>query len=92
MSSSRTVLAGQKPTTAWAVSQRPSTIFLSMACASRKTRVASSPTTSSCRMSGYLPARSQVWKYGAQSMKGTSSARSMFLITRRPMNLGAGGW
>ena len=46
------VLAGYRPITPCAVSQRPSTIFLSMAWASANTRWASSPTTASFRMAG----------------------------------------
>ncbi|MNV90128.1 hypothetical protein D3C71_1844790 [compost metagenome] len=60
MSSSFTVLAGYSAITPDAVSQRPSMIFFSMAWPSANTRVASSPTISSCRMAGYGPARSQV--------------------------------
>ena len=62
-----------------------------MACASVNTFFACSPTTSSFRIAGYGPARSQVWKNGAQSMYCATSFRSKFLNTRRPMNLGATG-
>ena len=55
------------------------------------TRTASVPTTSSFRIAGNGPARSQVWKNGPQSMYFASSVRSKFLNTRRPMNLGTGG-
>ncbi|OGB36563.1 MAG: hypothetical protein A3B67_10635 [Burkholderiales bacterium RIFCSPHIGHO2_02_FULL_66_10] len=39
-------------------------------------------------MAGYGPARSHVWKNGAQSMYLAISARSKFLNWRLPMNLG----
>ena len=91
MVSSSTVLAGQKPTTPFACSQRPSMARCSRRLPSLNTRTASAPTISSFRMSGNLPARSQVWKNGAQSMQLANSARSKFLNTRRPMNLGWGG-
>ncbi|MDT4852398.1 hypothetical protein FQZ97_866290 [compost metagenome] len=91
MSSSFTVLAGQKPTTPLALSQRPSMRRLSMRWPSAYTRTASVPTISSFRMAGNGPARSQVWKNGPQSMYLASSVRSKFLNTRRPMNLGTVG-
>jgi hypothetical protein len=68
MSSSFTLLAGHRPITALAVSQRPSIRRLSMRWPSEYTRTASAPTTSSFRMPGKAPARSQVWKNGPQSM------------------------
>jgi hypothetical protein len=47
-----------------ACSQRPSMARCSMRLPSLNTRCASWPTTSSRRMSGKRPARSQVWKNG----------------------------
>ena len=89
--SSPTLLAGYKPTTAWACNQRPSIRRFNMRLPSLKTRCASVPTTSSFKMAGKGPAKSQVWKNGPQSMKGSNSARSKFLNTRLPMNFGAVG-
>ena len=66
--SSPTALAGQKPTTALAVSHFSATMRFSMACASANSFLASAPTTLSSRMRGYLPGSSQVWKNGVQSM------------------------
>src|SRR3569832_1197917 len=91
MSSSLTVLAGQKPTTALAMSQRPSIRRLSMRWPSAYTRTASVPTTSSFKMSGKRPARSQVWKNGPQSMYFANSTKSKFLNARRPGGGGGGG-
>ena len=62
------LLAGQKPTTALALMSFLLTISLSMACASMNSDVATSPTTSSSNISGYLPANSQVTKKGVQSI------------------------
>ncbi|MNT28396.1 hypothetical protein D3C72_1640820 [compost metagenome] len=68
ISSSLTLFAGSRDTTPLAVSQRPSMSFFSKAWPSAYTLVAASPTTSSVRMAGKGPARSQVWKNGPQSM------------------------
>ena len=66
--SSPTAFAGQKPITALAVTHFSATMRLSIACASANSFLASGPTTLSSRMRGYLPASSQVWKKGVQSM------------------------
>ena len=66
--SSPTELAGKKPITARAASSARAIISLSMRRASAYRLLAASPTTGSVRMSGNLPANSQVLKNGIQSM------------------------
>ncbi|MCY1424547.1 hypothetical protein D9M71_402970 [compost metagenome] len=62
-----------------------------MAWASLNSVVAASPTTSSVRMRGYLPARSQEMKNGVQSMYSASTFRSMSSSTFTPVKEGTGG-
>ncbi|MCY1301205.1 hypothetical protein D9M69_454970 [compost metagenome] len=92
MSSWSTWLAGQKPNTARALISLPSINCLSIAWASLNSAVAASPTTSSVRMRGYLPARSQEMKKGVQSMYWASTARSMSSSTWTPVKLGLATW
>ena len=66
--SSPTAFPGQKPTTALARIQFSATTRFSIACASANSLLASTPTTLSSRMRGYLPDSSQVEKNGVQSM------------------------
>src|SRR3954447_24217444 len=61
-------LAGQKPTTPFAVNHFSSIIFLSNACASLYSFVASAPTFASVNMFGNFPCNSQAIKNGCQSI------------------------
>ena len=62
----------------------------SIACASAKTKVACSPTTSSVKIAGYLPNNSQVLKKGVQSIYGTKVSKSTSTICL-PITLGCTG-
>ncbi|MNV41232.1 hypothetical protein D3C71_1328620 [compost metagenome] len=73
--SSPTLLAGHSPNTALAVSHFSSTMRASIARASRYNSLAWVPTISSVRMAGYLPASSQAWKNGVQSITWTRSSK-----------------
>jgi len=66
-------LAGHSPNTAFAVSHFSATIRPSMAWASANSSLAWVPTTSSVRIAGYLPASSQAWKNGVQSISSINS-------------------
>ena len=66
--SSLTLLAGKIPTTALACNNFSSITFLNMALASSNKADADSPTTLSVKISGNLPANSQVLKNGTQSI------------------------
>ncbi|MCY1461763.1 hypothetical protein D9M71_794520 [compost metagenome] len=90
MSSSCTWLAGQKPNTARALISFSSISLFSIAWASLNSEVAASPTTSSVRMRGYLPARSQEMKNGVQSMYSARVRRSMSSSTLMPVKEGVG--
>ncbi|CAB5329875.1 hypothetical protein IST419_05873 [Burkholderia multivorans] len=85
-------MAGQKPNTARALISFSSISFFSIAWASLNNEVAASPTTSSVRMRGYLPARSQEMKNGVQSMYSASTARSISSSTLTPVKEGVGAW
>src|SRR5471032_319664 len=63
----------------------------SISFASAYNAVAASPTTSSLRMRGNLPARSQEMKNGVQSMYSASTFRSMLSSTREPVKVGLTG-
>ncbi|MNN22013.1 hypothetical protein D3C81_1353560 [compost metagenome] len=91
MSSSCTWLAGQKPNTARALISFSSINLRSISLASLYSEVAASPTTSSWRMRGNLPARSQDMKNGVQSMYSASTSRSMLSSTRAPVKVGLTG-
>ncbi|MCY1382526.1 hypothetical protein D9M69_705540 [compost metagenome] len=54
--------------------------------------VAASPTTSSVRMRGNLPARSQEMKNGVQSMYSARVRKSMSSSTLMPVKEGTAGW
>src|SRR5512140_1901155 len=82
--SSPAEFAGHSPYTPLAASQRPFTMRSSIAWPSFSTLRAASPTTGSCRMSGYLPARSHAWKNGPQSMNGTSLSSGYLRSAMRP--------
>ena len=71
--SSPTLFAGHSPNTAFAVSHFSRMIVSSIARASRYNSLACVPTTGSVRIAGYLPASSQAWKNGVQSITSTRS-------------------
>ncbi|MCY1182960.1 hypothetical protein D9M73_235450 [compost metagenome] len=85
-------MAGQKPNTALALISFSSISFLSIAWASAYSAVAASPTTSSLRMRGNLPARSQEIKNGVQSMYSARVRKSMSSSTLTPVKEGTAGW
>ena len=90
MSSSFIVLAGNIPSTAFAVSQFSETILCNIIWASANKLVACSPTTSSVNIAGYFPYNSQELKNGVQSIKSTNSDKltSTVLV---PIKLGLTG-
>ncbi|MNE70715.1 hypothetical protein D3C80_1665300 [compost metagenome] len=92
ISSSATWLAGQKPNTARALISFSSISLSSISRASLYSAVAASPTTSSVRMRGNLPARSQEMKNGVQSMYSARVRRSMSSSTLTPVKEGTAGW